>query len=779
MVIGTRNGSTSDDLLPPAPPQDSPRSVVSLAAGLLATAVIVAGLYFGRDLLMPLALAILLGFVLDPLVTRLRRWHWPRALAVAVVVCSTLATGAATVLFVAHQARGLAAELPVYQSNVSAKLKNFRQRLQDTGILRQLSQVTGVVERELDAAQRDLEARSRSGRPAATQRVEVIPTPPTAAERLVSWLQGILEPLATAGIVIVFLVLILLDTGDLRDRLLRLLGGNLHRTTDALAEAGRRVSRYLTMQLVVNVTYGVPLALGLWILGVPGAILWGLVAALLRFVPYAGPVVAAVFPLLLAFAVDPGWSALLWAAALIVTLELVSNNLVEPWLYGATTGVSPLSLILAALFWTAIWGPAGLVMAAPITVVLMVMGRHLPQLQFLDVLLGSRPALDAPTRLYQRLLAGDAEEAVDLAGDLVEASSPQAFYDDVALPALCMATEAHRTLATTEHRLRIVSGMERVIADLRAQHPVDEDPPTEVLCLGLRWEVDALAAEMAAHALALAGHRCRAVGRSAEPSDPLARLDLGGARMVCLSTFAAEPSAQARAWVRRLKLRQPNLRIVLAPWNALQPDSGTPLLQATGVDTVVGSIAELVAGAEPLLAGETAPPYVPAAVPDDDRERVRALHACGALDEGSRAALDALARRAADVFDTALAQVTLIDAERQIVQGSSAPAAGPAASLPREQSVCAHAVAGGGTLVVPDVLRDPRFAANPWLKSLGMRFYAGAPLRHGPHLLGALCLLDTRPRALTRRETLLLEAMADDAAAILVHAADAPSPQAA
>ena len=239
--------------------------------------------------------------------------------------------------------------------------------------------------------------------------MQIADKPPSAFQQAVAWIDAGSGPLANAGIVLVFVVLILLDRLDLRDRLLRLWGGSLHRSTDAMDEAGMRISKYLTMQLVVNVTYGIPMAAGLWFIGVPGALLWGAVAALMRFVPYVGPMISAVFPLALAFAVDPGWSMVLWTLALIVLLEMLSNNVVEPWLYGASTGLSAMSLMVSATFWTALWGPVGLIMSTPLTVCLLVIGRHLPRLRFLDVLLGSQPALDTPTRIYQRLLAGDVE----------------------------------------------------------------------------------------------------------------------------------------------------------------------------------------------------------------------------------------------------------------------------------------------------------------------------------------------------------------------------------
>ena len=280
-------------------------------------------------------------------------------------------------------------------------------------------------------------------------------------DRVGRWVERFATPLALVGIVVVFVFLILLDKGDLRDRALRLLGGNLHRTTDALNEAGRRVSRYLGMQLLVNATYGIPMALGLLLIGVPGALVWGLLAAVLRFVPYVGPIIGAIFPLTLAFAVDPGWNMVLWTLALIVTLELISNNVIEPWLYGASTGLATLSLIVAAMFWTAIWGPIGLILSTPITVVLLVLGQHLPQLQFLEVLLGSEHALDEPTRLHHRLLAGDVEEAIELAAQRAGETSPRQFYDQVGLGA-AVRIGLHPLVQPDPLGHRLVDGLARV-----------------------------------------------------------------------------------------------------------------------------------------------------------------------------------------------------------------------------------------------------------------------------------------------------------------------------
>lgn len=766
----------------------------SLVNGLIAAAIIIAGLYYGRELLVPLALAILLGFVLDPVVTKLKRWGLPRAAAVAAVMLVTFAVAAGTASFVASHLKLLAADLPVYQSNVMTKIHGFQESLREPGLLDQWRRMFGRMEVELSRPSADPPgAATPTGQPdlQPPARVQVVPSPPTPVQQAINWIDSISNPLVTAGIVLLFVCLILLDRGDLRDRLLRLLGGNLHRTTDALNEAGRRVSRYLTMQLVVNISYGLPMALGLWLIGVPGALLWGLLAAVLRFVPILGPMIAAVFPVTLAFATDPGWGMVLAAIGLILTLELISNNLIEPWLYGSSTGMSALSIILSMTFWTAIWGPIGLVLSVPITVTLLVLGRHLPPLQFFDVLLGSEPVLDLPTRLYQRLLAGDFEEASELAVEEADEHSPQVFYDKVGIPTLRLATEAHATVATAEHRHRLVSGMEQVLADLREDYPAEQGLPPEVICFGARWQVDVLSAEMVAHALSLADHPARVAQRGSVSPAYLARLDLEGASVACLAYFSPDPVTHCRYFVRRLRQRWPELKVVLVLWNVPAEQVGDDLARRVGADAIASSIEEVQAHVMALTAKAGKPVYLPAAVPAGDDERVRVLIDSGALDEALRPSYDSFAKHAADAFDAALAQVVLVDEtthrvlgdSRGSVSGGDAADAGdpPAlarrqdrrASLPREESIGAHVVADGNTLVVPDLARDPRFAANPWLKQHRSRFYAGAPLKLKGRAIGALCLYDARPRRLTPRDVMLLESMAAEVVTAVLRQATA------
>jgi predicted PurR-regulated permease PerM len=742
-----------------------------VAAALVSAAVIVAGLYYGREILIPLAIAFLITFALNPPVTWLVRLGLPRLLATSLVMVTVLCILVGLGVILGAQVRSMAIELPTYQSTILTKLSDLRENLKAPGLFEGVLKTVERVQKEVE---------SKDDKPTEgplPQRVEVVPTQQTPFEQALTWLARSAEPLATAGIIFIFVFLALLDIGDLRDRFLRLLGGNFHRSTDAIEEAGARISRYLLMQLLVNVSYGVPLALGLWIVGVPGALLWGAVAAVMRFVPYIGPLIAAVFPIAVAFAVDSGWSMLLWTVALIVILELASNNIVEPLLYGSSTGLSAISLIAAAIFWTALWGPVGLILSTPLTVCLLVLGRNLPQLQFLDTMLGSTPALDVPTRIYQRLIANDVDEAVEIASTEIEKSSVVSFYDAGGIGVLRLASEEYLRNASAEHRLRLANGMDTLLDDLRDQYPSPLGPEAKptVLCIGGKWEIDALAGEMLAHALAIEGIAAGFQPAASVNADYLAKLDLKGADIVCLSYFTSSPGIPARHACRRLRRRWPDVRIVLALWNAPPKLLTNESVEALKADAVVTSVHEAVRRIHRIVNPEEAKAALEAALPDNDAERVEALKATGVLEGDKRETLDALAKRAADVFNTSVAVISTIDKDREYFVGQSGkfPSAvtddaGTLLPMDREHAICNYVVADDETLVVPDLQRDPRFADNETIKQWDVRFYAGAPLRVGDGLIiGALCILDSEPRTLENDDVALLETMAADVAAAI------------
>ena len=397
-----------------------PNSVGGGSSTAFAFAFAIAALYVGRDIFVPLALAVLLSFMLAPLVSWLQRQRVPRIPAVVGVVVVAFAVVGGFGFVVAGQLTQLAENLPSYQSNIQAKIRAVKISGGPDGLFGRVSDMLQELGEEV----------ARPAEPAAPVETlppaslggdkSVEPIPVAIMELDLSPLQMVetvigplIAPLVTSGIVIVFVIVILLQRHDLRDRFIRLASvGDLNRTTQALEDAGSRVAKYLLMQVVVNLSYGFPVGIGLWLIGVPNALLWGMLAVVLRFIPYIGPTLAAVFPIALSIAVSPGWTMLLWTVSLFVVLEIVSNNILEPWLYGAKTGLSPIAIIVAAIFWMWLWGPVGLLLSTPLTVCLVVLGRHVPQFTFLDVLLGSEPVLTHEEGLRQRLLALDPEKRV-------------------------------------------------------------------------------------------------------------------------------------------------------------------------------------------------------------------------------------------------------------------------------------------------------------------------------------------------------------------------------
>lgn len=333
----------------------------------------------------------LLTFALAPVVSWLRKLRIPRPAAVVSVVVAAFATLFLFAAVVGTQLGNLAENLPLYQSNIEAKMQAIKEANVGEGVFSRVSKLLERHDRQIgeDRPPPSGDHLDQQEGAVTPLPVEVIEPKPQPLQVLQTVIAPLIEPLATGGIIVVVVIFMLLKREDLRDRFIRLVGASdLHRTTEALQDAGWRVGQYLLMQLIVNIAYAAPIGIGLWIIGVPNAPLWALLALVLRFVPYIGPVIASIFPLALALAVDSGWTMMLWAAALFIVLELVSNNVVEPWLYGSRTGLSPLAIIVAAIFWTWLWGPLGLLPSTPLTVCLVVLGRHVPQFEFLDVVFG-------------------------------------------------------------------------------------------------------------------------------------------------------------------------------------------------------------------------------------------------------------------------------------------------------------------------------------------------------------------------------------------------------
>src|SRR5688572_8682433 len=447
---------------------DVGRSGTFRAVTLVAVVLVGTVLYLAREVFIPFALALLLSFLLAPPVTRLHRIKVPKVPAVVLVVSFAAAVIAGIGRLVSVQSYDLAGKLPSYLATMQKKLKALQPR--GPGVFDRTSKMIEDTGKELTRSAEEANPPAPVGEQKPIP-VEVRTPKPSSLQVMQRVLGTVVNPLATAGIVAIFVIFMLIHMEDMRDRFLRLLGmRKLNVTTQALDDAAARVSRYLLMNLIVNVTYGLPVGIGLYFIGVPNAILWGLLATLLRVIPYVGPWVAAAFPVALAFAVDPGWSMLIMTVALFIVLELVSNNVVEPWLYGASTGLSPIAVIVAAVFWTWLWGPVGLFLSTPLTVCLAVIGRHFPQLDFFDILLADDPVLPLETRFYQRLLARDPEDADMLAHEFLKERPLVALYDEVVLPALSMAEQARQQGTLHEAKEKCFWQNARTLVDDFAEH---------------------------------------------------------------------------------------------------------------------------------------------------------------------------------------------------------------------------------------------------------------------------------------------------------------------
>jgi predicted PurR-regulated permease PerM len=634
-------------------------ALLSAVATAILAVTIISMLYFGRDIFVPVALAVLLSFVLAPLTGMLQRIHVPRGLSVVTVVLLAFSLIFAMGSLLATQLTQLAGDLPRYQSTISEKIQSFRDTKASRGTLERASDMLKDLSKELDKPKDAPTARASSSAagpdtpaPLRPVPVEVRQPDPGALESLRTLIAPLVHPLATTGIIIIFVIFILLQREDLRNRLIRLAGSSdLQRTTAALDDAASRLSRLFLTQLALNGAFGVVIGIGLWFIGIPSAILWGILAAALRFVPYIGAVIAAAFPLALAVAVDPGWSMLLWTLALFLIVEPILGHVIEPMVYGHSTGLSPVAVVASATFWTALWGPIGLVLATPLTVCLVVLGRHVERLEFLDVMFGDRPALSPPEIFYQRMLAGDPTEAAEKAEEFLKERSLASYYDEVALKGLQLAqADAERGALDQERLTKIRDAVSEIVSDLSDQ---DDRPPPKVnsttdaeassavesvaenaanehlpvlgkeslspewqgehpvLCVAGRSLIDEAAAIMMAQLSTAHGLAARVEGAEALTMANVFRLETTGVAIVCLVYLDASGPAHMRYAVRRLRRKLPKATIILGCWLK-------EIDQARLVSLREGAKADLVAAS----LGEAVRLCIEAAVVKDQRQEV-------------------------------------------------------------------------------------------------------------------------------------------------------------
>jgi predicted PurR-regulated permease PerM len=565
----------------------------------------------------------------------------PRGLAVVSVAIFAFVLIFAMGSLLATQLTQLAGDLPRYQSTISEKIQSFRDTKAGRGTLERASDMLKDLSKELDKPKDAVPARAPSSivspnstRPQAPVPVEVRQPDPGALESLRTLISPLIHPLATTGIIIIFVIFILIQREDLRNRIIRLAGSyDLQRTTAALDDAARRLSRLFLTQLIVNGAFGVVIGIGLWLIGIPSAILWGILAAVLRFVPYIGAVIAAAFPLALAVAVDPGWSMLLWTLALFIIVEPVVGHVIEPMVYGRSTGLSPVAVVASATFWTALWGPIGLVLATPLTVCLVVLGRHVERLEFLDVMFGDRPALSPPEIFYQRMLAGDPTEAAEKAEQFLKERSLASYYDEVALKGLQLAqVDAERGALDPARLTKIRDAVSEFASDLSDQ---DDRPPPKVnlttdaeassavesvaedsahenlpvlsrenlplewqgehpvLCLAGRSLIDEAAAIMLAQLSTAHGLAARVEGAEALFTTNVFRLETTGVAIICLVYLDSSGPAHMRYSVRRLRRKLPKATIILGCWvRDIEPAALELLREGAKADLAAASLGE-------------------------------------------------------------------------------------------------------------------------------------------------------------------------------------------
>ena len=573
--------------------------------GIAVATLVVAALYFGKEVLIPITLAVMLSFVLSPVVNRLQRWRLWRAPAVIVTVLAALALLGLFGALIGSQAASLAADAPQYARTVETKVTGVQgfATAKVAALTKQFGGSHQPAARPTPAGAAPVSAQPAEAarRPVPVEVVQSQTSPLTIARTV---LAPILGPLETTILVLIVAIFVLMQKEDLRDRFIRLFGSNdLHRTTRAMDDAGQRLSRYFLSQLAVNTSFGIVIALGLWLIGIPSPAMWGLMAGLLRFVPYIGSLLAAVAPAALGAAVDPGWTMAVEVVALFFIVEPLTGYVVEPLLYGHSTGLSPVSVIVSAIFWTWVWGPIGLILSTPLTLCLVVMGRHVKSLEFFDVLLGDRPALTPVESFYQRILADNPDEALAQAELLLAGRSLAGYYDEVVLQGLKLAVEDQargtidrgRAEQMTRSMLSVINDLNDHV-DVPAAGEPAPPPPTAahglVACVAGKGAFDDAVATMLAQLLRQRGIKPRVIGNAQVSRQSIATLDLAGVDVVAISylELAGSP-AELRYLIKRLRQRAPAARIVVGLWPEGEAAlTDTDIQRAVGADAYVGSL---------------------------------------------------------------------------------------------------------------------------------------------------------------------------------------------
>jgi predicted PurR-regulated permease PerM len=649
----------------PAPPTRQ-RGGFLASEPLLLVGLIILTLYFARDLLAPMAFALVLNFLLSPAVTLLERWRLSRALSVVLVILIFFSGLGVTGWVVARQLVHVAELLPDYRENLQNKLDSLHTPIGGAAgkAISSLEEMTEQLSSHANATIAPPEpetvvptVRHRRVRQPASQQpapqtalpdtngtpqqqptpVQIVEPPVTVGRYLQEIFSPILRPLAACGIVMVFTVYMLMNREDLRNRLLLLAGmGRLSLMTQALRDAAERISTYLVWQFVTNVLFGLLFGIGLKLIGVPDATLWGALAAILRYIPYVGAGIAGLLPVLFSVAIFPHWRQVFEIVGLYGGLEFTTSNFFEPWLYGSRTGISALALLASAIFWTLLWGWPGLVLATPLTVCLIVLGRHVPQLRFLHVLLGEDAQLTPEAKFYERMLAMDQNEAHSIADRFLDKRPLIDFYDHVLLPALGLVEQdRHRgSFDETRGNYLLLSATE-LVAELSEYKAVSiaasengtvmvtnpEPPqlhlkPAPVICIPAGDQADELTAMVLAQLLEQNCHNTLLLPTTSVTPEILERLGQDRGTILCISALPPFVFTQTRTLCQRIREQLPENRILIGLWQSPQsPEVMRERFGSARPDRVVTTLADAMAQVEQWQQGCAVPPAAVMAQP--------------------------------------------------------------------------------------------------------------------------------------------------------------------
>jgi len=726
--------------------------------------IAIAALYFAREVLIPIALALLLSFLLAPAMLRLQRWGLRKTLAALVVVALSF-LGLIFIGWVGFgQAYNLTLELPAYRQNISTKLRT----LTPPGLHRlgETQRMLGEVSRELIAPKPEQKSQTLSSGPKTSTQpipVEVRRPEPTPLEFLEKTAGSILRPLATAFVVIVFVIFMLLGREDLRDRVLRLAGSSrLYMTTQALDDAARRVSRYLLMQFAVNAIYGALVGLGLFLIGIPHPLVWAVLATLLRFIPYVGPWIAAAGPILLAIGVAPGWGKFAWTLGLYLVLEVVTANFVEPFLYSSSTGISAIAILVAAVFWTWLWGPVGLLLSTPLTVCLVVVGRYVPHLEFLGILFGDEPVLSPAQRFYQRMIAKDAEEAAELTEQLLKEKSVIDVYDEVIVPAISLAEEGrHGGFLDSETQAYFLESTRELVDEIGTRGDSDSGDnriSAKIICLPAKDAADELACEILAQLLPSATVQAISLGIST--NDLVKAISAARPTVICISGVPPQATRHVAVRCRHLRKLFPDLTIMAAVWSdadLTSVRSRIPVSDANHVVCTLKQAIEYIANIE----NQSSAPANSSAQPADAQAAEEQISALDLLDTSNTPIQEVLDRMVQDVAKTLnapIAVLTVTDEAGKIWKSQSGLPSDLASAVETIERFLESSLGKRkSTVVIEDMASDQHFASSPLLSEKGIQFCAGEPLlnRNGK-VIGSLLVLDTRTRKISQQEEELL-----------------------